>query len=245
MAFCYLGGGLSLPSGVACRSLCKMSTGGAAATMDTVVKRVSDFWFGETDNRYFYDESQMKLWFMGGPEGDEKIRSMFGGDVEAALAGKYDALVDGPHGVQGNVALVVLLDQFTRNLFRKTAKAFSGDAKALEVVTQTLDSRMGEVKSELRLGQRSFLLVPLMHSENLAVQDRGVAMFEEFLADVKADGEKAKQWMANAEAQLRFAKVHRDLIARFGRFPYRNEVLGRVSTPEEEEYLKDGERFGQ
>lgn len=213
--------------------------------MDTVVKRVMDFWFGVTTDRYFRDESKMKLWFAGGSETDEEIRTKFGSDVEAALAGKYDALIDGAHGVHGNLALVLLLDQFTRNIYRKTGAAYSGDVKALGVVTHTLETRMEGVKSELAIAQRSFLQVPLMHAENLGVQNKGVAMYEQFLKDLADEGDKAKNWVRPIEHQLKYAEQHRDMIARFGRFPYRNECLGRVNTPEEEEYLKHGDRFDQ
>lgn len=211
---------------------------------DTVVDRVLNFWFGPSQDRYDISADRADLWFKGGPDIDKEIKTKFGADVDAALAGSYDGIIGGPKGLRGDLAIVVLLDQFTRNIHRKSPKAFSGDAKALTIALGIMDNRMDEVRT-LRVVERTFLMTPLIHSEILAVQNRCVGLQEDLKNEMIAAGEKAKEVVPMAEYSVKFAKEHRDIIEKFGRFPHRNEALGRTSTLEELEFLKNGPRYGQ
>jgi uncharacterized protein (DUF924 family) len=181
---------------------------------DNTIQRVLDFWFGP--NRAEVLEFQ-EHWFKSTPEFDAQIADGFAEDYERASAGSLDDLAETPEGA---LALIILLDQFPRNLFRGTAKAFEADEKARAVARRALDAGHDE---RLRPQARMFLYLPFEHSEDLADQDLAVVLFEK---------------LENAD-WLDYAIRHRDIVKRFGRFPHRNEALGRASTPEETEFLKE------
>jgi len=174
-----------------------------------------------------------KRWFTGGKDLDEEIRSRFGTQVALALAG---GLPDWEAEPQSRLALVILLDQFSRNIFRGKAKAFAGDARAQKLVTDALARGFD---AELPWRGRVFLYMPLMHAENLALQEESVKRFTA-LAEAAPDDLRASM-----QSSLAYAIEHRDIIARLGRFPYRNAALGRTNTSLEFEFLKIGPRFGQ
>jgi len=178
---------------------------------------VIHFWFGSPPS-----EEPRAEWFRKDAAFDERIRVRFGGEVEAALAGGLRAWDATPTGA---LARIVLLDQFTRNLFRGTAKAFAGDALALAgaqaMVARGDDRWLSGV-------MRSFVYLPYEHSEDRAVQAESLRLFAQLAA------EHPKQ----ADA-LVWARKHEAVIARFGRYPHRNEALGRVSTAEELAFLKE------
>lgn len=166
-------------------------------------------------------------WFSADPVVDEEIRGRFGPLVEQALAGELDAW--GRAGGRARVALVILLDQFTRNLFRGYARSFAGDAAALALTKAT----SVEAQAELHPVERYFLLIPWEHSEVLADQEAGVAAFRR----AAEEGPPAfARFFAEAEV---YAERHRAVIERFGRFPRRNAALGRETTPEEASYLAE------
>ena len=143
-----------------------------------------------------------------------------------ALAGGFGAWCTSP---QGSLARVLLLDQFTRNMFRDTPRAFAGDARALATAQQALERAQDR---ELAGHGRWFLYLPFEHAEDAAMQRRSVELFAQLSADMGDD------------APLQWAQKHADVIARFGRYPHRNEILGRVSTPEELAFLAEpGSRF--
>ena len=147
----------------------------------------------------------------------------FGSMIPRALAGELDAWKDSPEGA---LALILLCDQFTRNCFRKTARAFDGDARAIETARYALARFYPSVfPPDMRL----FFYMPFGHSEHLADQHLACALFETI----------------GGENNIKSAIEHRDVVARFGRFPHRNEVLGRATTAEEIEYLKNANRYGQ
>ncbi len=178
-----------------------------------VIQRVIAFWFADPGAP---GSGQARpIWFEEDPAFDEEVRARFTRDLERAAAGELDRLTATPEGC---LALVILIDQFPRNMFRGTPKAFETDAKAREVANSALardcDRRLTPVR-------RQFLYMPFQHSESLADQDRSVALF-------RALGD---------QQSLDYALRHRDAIARFGRFPHRNAVLGRASTPEERAFL--------
>lgn len=185
---------------------------------------VLDFWFGTGD-------AVDRRWFSGGDAFDREIVECFGATIDAALAGRLDDWAATPEGA---LALVVLLDQFTRSAYRGTPRAFAGDERALAVARQLLD---GGADAALPPLQRWFVLMPLEHAEDLALQEECVRRFEALLADAGAH----RDAIASA---LDYARRHRGVVARFGRFPHRNDVLGRASTPAEVEFLRQpGSRF--
>jgi len=172
------------------------------------------FWFVETLPRQ---------WFAKDAAFDGLVRDRFLGLTRQALAGECDAWGMEP---PGGLALVLLLDQFPRQIWRDTATAFAGDPQALALSLQAVER--GWLEAEPEQARRQFWLMPLMHSEDLAVQEAALPLFERFADPRTAD----------------FARRHRDVIARFGRFPHRNAALGRVSGAEELAFLQTpGSRF--
>jgi uncharacterized protein (DUF924 family) len=178
------------------------------------------FWFGkQLDHSQTYNQRR-KFWFRKSADTDQQIRERFLVDYEQASQGNF---TDWQQTPQGCLALVILLDQFPRNMFRDSARAFATDAYARSVthkaIAEGFDRLLGPV-------ERMFLYLPLEHSENLADQDRNIALMAEIVA--------AAPELADA---YDYALRHRDIIRRFGRFPHRNTILGRPSTPEEAEFL--------
>ncbi|MGQ3001246.1 MAG: DUF924 family protein [Hydrogenophaga sp.] len=194
---------------------------------------VLDFWLGDGLERGWCSDKRDELWFGGSPEIDTRIRERFGALVEQALdggLGEWEARID------TRLALVLLLDQFTRNVHRGQARAFAGDARAQQLSLQAHASGMD---AELATVGLVFLNMPLMHAEDAALQAESVLRFQRLLDTC------APELRDTLGRNLEFARLHRDIVDRFGRFPYRNAVLGRTSTPAEEDFLKDGPRFGQ
>lgn len=202
-------------------------------TLPTAAAQVLHFWLGDDPLADWPEPHRGDLWFKGGAEVDANIRTQFGPLVEAAMTG---GLADWEAQPLARLALILLLDQFSRNVYRGQARAFAGDARAQALSQRTLDA--GE-DAALPCAGRLFVYMPLMHAETLAQQNACVACFERLLAGAP---EALKDILTD---NLRYAVLHRDIVARFGRFPHRNAVLGRESTPEEIEFLKDGPRFGQ
>jgi uncharacterized protein (DUF924 family) len=195
--------------------------------------RVLEFWLGDGIDKEWPTQDLGKRWFGGGAELDADIRARFGDAVQEAVAG---GLRDWEQKPLTRLALVILLDQFTRNVFRGQPQAFAGDGRAQQLVLQTIAA--GEDLALPCVG-RVFLYMPLMHAESLALQDECVARFTRLQADAR---DSLKQRL---QGNLDFARQHRDIIARLGRFPYRNAALGRPDTAEEQDFLRKGPRFGQ
>lgn len=195
---------------------------------------VLDFWFGDaTLQRDWPETDRSALWFGGGPELDAQITARFGPLVNAAIDG---GLTEWETPLDARLALIVLLDQFTRNVHRGTARAFAGDARAQRLVLQTI--AVAEDDELPRIG-RVFVYMPLMHAEQLALQRVCLERFTELHRDSPTELQRA------LDGNLRAARQHLDIVERFGRFPHRNAAMGRTSTPDEEAFLKDGPRFGQ
>lgn len=197
------------------------------------VTDVLDFWFGDGLRNDWPSTERKDLWFGGGAEQDRGIRDRFSAGVDAALDG---GLAHWESRLPSRLALVILLDQFTRNVYRGQARAFAGDARAQQLVLRTLEAR--EDESLARVG-RVFLYMPLMHAEDLGLQERCVERFTALHAD------SPPELRDKLASNLSFAEQHRDIVRRFGRFPYRNAALGRETTAEEAVFLRDGPRFGQ
>lgn len=176
------------------------------------------FWFGRPgDAGYGQPRGE---WFRKDEGFDEEIRSRFLPGVEAALAGELTAWADDR---QGLLALLILLDQFPRNLFRGEAKAFAGDPQARRLAETALGRGWDK---PLTAVEKVFVYLPFEHSESLADQERSVALFSALAAE-----------HPGSDGFLDYARRHHEVIVRFGRFPHRNAALGRPSTPEETSYL--------
>ena len=171
--------------------------------------------------RFWFEESGPELWFAKSDEFDRTIRERFLADYEAAARGGHD---DWQNSGAGCVALCLLLDQFPRNLFRDDARAFATDARALAVARHAVDAGL-DVEEGMSRDMRKFLYLPFEHSEDLDDQRLCMKLMAERLDPVGED--------------LDWARKHFVIIERFGRFPHRNETLGRESTPEELDFLKE------
>ncbi|MEO6322054.1 MAG: DUF924 family protein [Polaromonas sp.] len=205
----------------------------ASASEPTLPARILEFWLGDGLALGWPTQNLNKRWFRGGAALDREINDRFGPDVRLAVQGGLQAWETPLHS---RLALLILLDQFTRNVFRGTGQAFDGDARAQQLTLQTLAH-----KEDLQLPWvgRVFTYMPLMHAEDMALQEKSVACFSQLLAVAPASLKPKLQ------GSLDFAHQHQDIITRFGRFPYRNAALGRLSTPEENDFLRNGPRFGQ
>lgn len=179
------------------------------------IRSLLEFWFAEETRRRWYDST---------PAFDMLCRERFGDLSARAAAGD---LHDWEKSAEGALALCLLLDQIPRNIHRGSPKAFETDRKAVDVASRAIENGFDHVLDEER---RKFLYIPFMHSERLADQERGIALYE----------------AAGDADSLKFAEEHADLIRRFGRFPHRNAILGRESTAEEKAFLADGAKtYGQ
>ena len=205
----------------------------ASTPSTTHPTEVLDFWLGDGMAQGWPSKDMNKRWFLGGAKLDEEIRTRFGADVEQAVGG---ALKHWESQADSRLALIILLDQFSRNVFRATAQAFAGDARARALTLQALAA-----SEDLHLPwvARLFLYMPLMHAEDAALQQERVARFTQLLAEAPAN------LKPRIQGSLNFAHEHQHIIARFGRFPYRNAALNRSSTHEEETFLLNAPRYGQ
>jgi uncharacterized protein (DUF924 family) len=197
---------------------------------------VLEYWFGREPLTAATLAARMGIWFGGADpaERDREMAGRFGHLVRRALAGELAAWADGP---RQRLALILLLDQFTRHVFRGRARAFEGDPAA---VALALDGMQKGADAALGPAQRLFFYMPLQHCESADVQEESVAAYRRLAAEAPADLQPV---LAGA---LDYAQRHRDIVARFGRFPHRNAALGRADTPEERAWLDSGgERFGQ
>ncbi len=193
---------------------------------------VLDFWFGPPGGAAEVAGRQTRLWFGKSPENDQAVIDRFSATLVAATAGALEHWAATP---RGRLALVIVLDQFPHHIHRDRPQAFATDPQALAQSLAALDA--GEDK-QLSPIERVFLYLPLEHAESLAMQERSVALFES-LAHAADTDERAL-----FDNFLDYARQHRDVVARFGRFPHRNAILGRRSTAEEIEFLQlPGSRF--
>ena len=174
-------------------------------------KEILQFWFEEIDHSH---------WFVKDSDFDQKLEHRFGDLLSQAKKGLLDDWCDSP---QGRLALIIVLDQFSRNLYRDNSRAFAADAKALRLAVDGIEKKLDE---KLSMKERSFFYMPLRHAENLEMQKLGLT--------------KTRELNDAGYGTDRYALNHLELIERYGRFPHRNKILGRANTPEEEEYIKGG-----
>ena len=173
-------------------------------------QEVLDFWFVECEPTD---------WFKKSEEFDHEIRTRFLETYEAIVAGET---ADWRRSAKGRLAEIIVLDQFSRNMFRDDAKAFASDALAVELAKEALSDW-----DAFTVQERSFVVMPFMHSESLTVHNWAAKWFDE----------------PGLERRKKYELLHREIIERFGRYPHRNRVLGRTSTPEEEAFLKEHPGF--
>jgi uncharacterized protein (DUF924 family) len=198
------------------------------------IQRVLDFWFTGCERDTPNIDARMDRWFGSSPELDQQIADLFGPTVERASRGELDHWTETP---QGKLALIIVLDQFRRNIYRGKAEAFALDHKALKLC---VDGTVAGDYKTLSPEQQIFFFMPLQHSESRKVQEKSVSIYKALASRVSAT--LRETFVTTAQ----FAELHRDIIADFGRFPHRNEVLGRENTPAEAAYLSgDAPSFGQ
>jgi uncharacterized protein (DUF924 family) len=189
--------------------------------MTDSIRDILDFWFLPLDDPGHGQPRD--IWWKSTPELDAETAARFAPLLDRAIAGELDGWANSPDGA---LALILLCDQFSRNMHRRSARAFCGDAKAIATARIAL-ARF--YPAAFPRDMRLFFCMPFQHSEALADQELACALFAAL----------------GGEDVVKYAIGHRDIIARFGRFPHRNDVLGRACTAEELDYLKTAERFGQ
>ena len=183
------------------------------------IEEILTFWFGEIRDEPAYFEEYASRWFVQNADFDRQIVQRFQADYGLAAQGQ---LTHWTETARGGLALILVLDQFPRNMFRNDPRAFATDPLAQQIAEQMIDA---EFDRQLRLVERYFVYVPFMHSENRAHQQRSVQLFQQLVKE-------------RAYFDTPYVVRHQEVIDRFGRFPHRNTVLGRASTPAELEFLK-------
>jgi uncharacterized protein (DUF924 family) len=198
------------------------------------VHEVLTFWYGQWPFDQQAADQKKPTWFQSSPSLDQEIQNQFELEIEHLLKPPCSSpqLVL-PEELDKALAIILLLDQFTRNIYRGNEKAFAGDNIALDLCKQLIDKKQVE---HLPMEVAAFACMPLQHSEDADIQLLSIKTFD-FIH--KLHGEKAKGYAD-------FARIHKKIIDEFGRYPHRNQALGRVSTDAEQKYLEaDGHRFGQ
>jgi len=193
------------------------------------VEEILKFWFGRVEDTIVPSENRARIWFGESDEIDNEIKSRFQSDLAAACNG---GLADWTKSSRGQLALIILLDQFSRHIFRNTPRAYINDRKALDICLAGIER---EDDHELSLIERVFYYFPLLHSESIEHQERSVRAYQ-MLAEIAFSETRVIY-----DSFLKFANHHYTIIQRFGRFPQRNKALGRVSTEDEQIYLRETE----
>jgi uncharacterized protein (DUF924 family) len=201
---------------------------------DSGISRVLQFWFNAGQNDQPTIDARMDRWFGGDPAFDAEIRTGFGELVERASQGELD---DWAATARGRLALIILLDQFRRHIYRGERGAFRRDPQALKLCVE--GAMTGDYRS-LDPFERAFFFMPLQHAESLPVQERAVKIYAGLVAAASPTQK------ATFATFAQFAELHRDIIATYGRFPHRNRILGRPDTDSERDFLAGGgPGFGQ
>ena len=188
---------------------------------------VLDFWFGTLNDDGIAEDAVRARWYKKDPAFDVEVKERFEALYKATLAGDVTSLYE---TARGRLSCIIVLDQLSRNMFRDRAEMYSGDELAAKLTGDGIDA--GQDKT-LPTDMRVFFYMPLMHAEDVAQQTRCVQCFEQ------AASEKEGAVRKKLEMNLDYARKHRDIVARFGRFPHRNEILSRESTDEERAFLTE------
>ncbi len=189
------------------------------------------FWFGKIEKTILPSESLVKIWLGKHQFDDQEISEKFKPDLDTFIHGDYTRWNSSP---RGRLAAIILLDQFLRQIYRDTPMAFSQDNKALEICIQGMHQKDDH---RLSLIERAFYYFPFVHSEKLVYQEQGIKTYR-LLAGLAFEETKLIY-----DSFLKFANHHYTIIRRFGRFPQRNAILGRISTPQELQYLKEEKEY--
>lgn len=198
------------------------------------IEAILAFWFKEQQLTAPQIDGRMDVWFGEDPIFDEEVAQKFADDVENASEGRLDHWAQEP---QGRLALILLLDQFRRNIYRNQAEAFTLDKAALKLC---VEGAMEKKDKGLTPIQRAFFYMPLQHSESRKVQKKSVEIYSKLSEAVSAT------YRETFETIAQFAQLHADIVEQYGRFPHRNTILNRENSPEEDEYLAgDAPSFGQ
>jgi len=193
------------------------------------INKILDFWFGEMKNSGVPDKKKQKMWWQKDKNLDKLIKKEFEILLKRAKSGEFEEWTDNP---EGTLAVVILLDQFSRHIYRDTVNAFSQDEMALNIV---ISAMLKGFDKQLIAVKRTFIYMPLMHSEDIDIQIKSVECFSELEKEYIRNDETADIVKINKK----YAIMHYEIIKRFGRYPHRNMVLGRESTAEEIEFLKE------
>lgn len=198
------------------------------------IETILSFWFKEQELSAPQIDRRMDIWFGEDPVFDREIEEEFADDVARACEGKLDHWAAEPHG---RLALIILIDQFRRNIYRNSAEAFSKDRLALKLCVEGAVEKKDKSLTPI---QRVFFYMPLQHAESAKVQAKALEVYNRLAESVSPTYQETFLTVAQ------FAELHKDIIDRFGRFPHRNRLLGRENTSEENEYLaSDSPDFGQ
>jgi len=198
------------------------------------IEEILAFWFKEHELSAPQIDHRMDIWFGEDEVFDHECKKMFSADVDKASEGQLNHWASEP---LGRLALILLLDQFRRNIYRGTANAFAMDKAALKLC---IEGALEKMDKGLKPIQRAFFYMPLQHTESLKVQTKSVQIFGRLSEAVSAT------YRETFETIAQFAELHHDIVEQFGRFPHRNKLLNRENTPEEDEYLAgDSPDFGQ
>jgi len=198
------------------------------------IEAILSFWFKQQELTAPQIDRRMDMWFGEDPVFDHEVEKEFADDISAACAGTLDHWAADPHG---RLALIILIDQFRRNIHRNTAKAFSKDKLALKLC---VEGAMEKTDRSLTPIQRVFFYMPLQHAESRKVQAKSVELYNRLAEAVTLTYRETFLTVAQ------FAELHKDIVDQFGRFPHRNKLLNREDTAEEAEYLaSDSPDFGQ
>ncbi len=193
-----------------------------------IAEEVLDYWFGDDCHDPVQANARAGLWFAGGPEVDREILERFGGAVDTAANGGFQRWRE---AAKTCLALILLLDQFPRNVYRGRAKAFANDARVCTIAREGVGRGYLD---DLQPVEQCFFLTPFMHSEDQSDQTFGIECLEDCGARCPTD------WSAKVQSTISYAREHAAVIGRFGRFPHRNAILGREATREELEFLAAG-----
>lgn len=196
-------------------------------------KEILDFWFGQLDENGLPDAEHRNRWFRSDRRFDQEIRRRF---LSMVLFASEQGLDHWRKEAGGVLAEIILLDQFSRNIFRGAAMAFEQDRQARQLCRQAMQKGQDMMLPPV---YRAFLYMPLQHSERLEDQETSVECYQQLARSTQG---LVADFMGSF---LQSARDHRDIVARYGRFPHRNRALSRPSTPEELEYLQGGRSFGQ
>ena len=196
--------------------------------MNKYIEQVLEFWFGGFPDAYSSDPRKIEMWFKNGAAYDKEIFLSFGALYDKAIKDELSSWTETP---RGRLALIIVLDQFSRHIFRGQAEAFAQDEKAQIICLDGIAAGDDQV---LHPVERSFFYLPLEHAEDLQRQNYAVAAFQGLVDDVPEPHKK------NFEGNLDYARRHHYVIEQFGRFPELNTILGRESTAEEIAFMKNG-----